>query len=214
MAGGGGGPQGKRLRLQADKDKEDAARALEAKKRRLEKERELASEEAKMIAAKKKLEFEKDKAAAEYYEASGANDRGSGRPRSKGAPPAPGSVSHGSSGRASAVAPKSRASAAQAEEENIPPAENEERYPGWDRGDDHVGQDLDERSLPFVRRTEDDEDRGSGSESDKSGHGSSEEEAEEERFRTGMGRRGPRHEPAQPLALARGGRCLSRMISI
>ena len=43
-----GGHQYKRLKQQAEKEKEDAARALEAKKRRLEKERELAFEEAKL----------------------------------------------------------------------------------------------------------------------------------------------------------------------
>ena len=31
------------------------------------------------------------------------------------------------------------------------------------------------------------------------------EELEDERFRIGIGRRGPRHEPEQPLALARAG---------
>ena len=202
MAGGGGGHQSKRLRQQAEKD--NAARALEAKKRRLATERELASEEAKLLAAKKKLEFDKDKAAATYYEGSGANDRGAGRPRSKGTPPVPASVSRGSSGRASAAAPKSRTSVAEVEKENIPP-EGEEHYPGWDRNDGHVGQDLDERQIPVLQRMEDDED-GSGSEPGEKSSGSEEDDAEEERFRTGIHRRGPRHEPEQPLALARGGR--------
>lgn len=172
------------------------------KKRRLEKERELAFEEAKINAAKKKLEFEKDKAAASYYEESGANDRASGRPRSKSAA-LPGSGSRGSSGRASAAPPKSKGGA-NVDKENIPP-EGEEQYPGWDRGDGHVGEDLDERAVPFVQRQRDDEDRRSGSGGDKSGESSGSEESEDERIRTGLGRRGPRHEPEQPLALARAG---------
>lgn len=196
-----GGHQYKRLKQQAEKEKEDAARALEAKKRRVEKERELAFEEAKLREAKKKLEFEKDKAAASYYEESGANDRGSGRPRSKSAA-LPGSGSRGSSGRASAAPPKSKRGG-NVDKENIPP-EGEEQYPGWDRGDGHVEEDLDHRTVPFVERQEDDEDRRSGSGGEKS-ESSGSEDAEDERIRTGLARRGPRHEPEQPLALARAG---------
>lgn len=206
-----GGHQYKRLKQQAEKDKEDAARALEAKKRRIEKERELAFEEAKLNAAKKKLEFEKDKAAASYYEESaGPNDRGGpGRPRSKSAA-LPGSGSRGSSGRASAAPPKSKSSA-NVEKENIPP-EGGEQYPGWNRGDGHVGEDLDERAVPFVERQKDDEDRRSGSGGEESGSSGS-EDGEDERIRTSLARRGPRHEPEQPLALATAGQSLSRMIS-
>lgn len=213
MAGGRnaghGGTQSKRLMAAADKE---AAAALDAKKRRLAKERELASEEAKLIAAKKKLEFEKDKAAATYYhEGSGGNDGLGARPRSKGATP-PGSHSRGTA-RISASAPKGRGTAAG--KENTPPqGEPEEQYPGWraDRGDEHAPQDLDDRAVPFVNPTEDDEDRLFGSEGEKGGSGT-DDEREEERFMMGIKRRGPRLEPEQPLALAIRGQFLSRILS-
>ena len=143
------GVQAKRLRAQAEKDKQEALKALEAKKRRLAQERAISDEAKKE--AKKRLEFERDRATNQYYEVTGGNSDppASSRPRSKGLP---GSVSR-ESGRASAAAPKSK---------ETPPPEVEEQYPGWDRGDGNVPQDLDERAIPFVRRTEDDEDRGSG----------------------------------------------------
>ncbi|GAQ93479.1 hypothetical protein KFL_015660010 [Klebsormidium nitens] len=154
------GVQAKRLRAQAEKDKQDALKALDAKERRLQQER-LISDEAKKE-AKKKLESERDRATNQYYEVTPGNDQVASRPTSNGKGAPTNSVSR-ESARALAAAPKSKGSAVGKES---PPPEDETHYPGFDRGDENEPHDLDERAIPFARREEDDEDRGSSSESD------------------------------------------------